>query len=173
MEIGQSSTAAHNEHSLADLGDAVLVGRQVSCLDLVSSVFKIAFQLAPRLAVVVPFQVGNVLQNKILRLMEQQYSNDILEQISPLRTIQTLLIASFGKRLAGRACTEDIVRWNPLHGYAPNITLRSKIEVLLIQMPEIFVQFACEDADVAETGQAQMEAAKSRKQVNEAHVTLR
>jgi len=83
-------------------------------------------------------QVGNVLNNKVLRLVILKYLNHVIKKITPLRAVKPQLLASLRKGLTRKACAQDVVRG--YRGYCrSNVTSGPEREIPLVEISKPLV----------------------------------
>jgi len=117
----------------------------------------------PGLALPVPDEVGDILDNEIARPVRAQDAYNIVDQITPLRTLQAVLIARLGEGLTGKAGTEDVVIGDRLNVERPDVAVRAPTEILLVERCKVLIDLAREDALVTERLQRQMKTPQSGK----------
>jgi hypothetical protein len=89
--------------------------------------------ITPCLTSIMPHEVWNVLNKQVSWAMVLKYSDNVVKEIPPLRAVKSLLFASFGERLAGKASAEDIMRRNILIRY-PYITCWAQTMIFLVEV---------------------------------------
>ena len=140
-----SPLGADDQRTLSNLRHAKHVRREKVELDGVAGVSKTITDTLPGASFVVPEKIGNVLYEQKSRFVAFQYSNDVLEEVAPLRAIKSQLVARFGEWLTRKAGAEDVVRGHLAIGFA-DIAVRTEAEVFLVKIGEIAVDFAGKDA---------------------------
>ena len=68
--------------------------RQLTIIDIVASTLEPFLDLIPRPSAIVTNQIRDVLNNKESRLVELQDRDDVINEVAPLGTFESSLIAS-------------------------------------------------------------------------------
>lgn len=99
--------------------------------------------------------------------MVGDHSEDVLcEQVAPESALGPLLLTGFRKWLARKTGAQDVVLRNAGFGNLPKVALGSDPEIGFVQVAKRLVDFAGENALVAERIKGQMKAAESGEEVN-------
>jgi hypothetical protein len=148
---------------LADLGNAKLVRRQESVVDIAACCAETLLQSQPRPPAIVPGQIGHILEDDVARTVMIEDGKDAVEEVAPLGTREALLLTGLREWLARGAGTQDVVRRNVRGRNAPDVASCVQPKVLLVQLPQRLIDIPREDARMSKALQGDVEATESGK----------
>jgi hypothetical protein len=127
-------------------------GYMLSPTDIVANPLKTRSYDLPRLPVVVPFEVPNVLQKNKQRTMLFQNCQNLMEECATRLIVPAFLRSRLREWLARESRAQNVVSWNflpALPDVAVNLAVHLR-EVLQIQFAKLIVDLAREDTLMSE-----------------------
>ena len=115
----------------------------------------------------VPYKVRDVLDDEIPRFVGSEDTDHVVDEVSPLRAFQPLLLSRFGERLTRKTGAEYVVGRQGRDIQRPNVPVRAKAEVPLIDVGQIRVGLTCKDAFMAEALEGDVKAAEAGEKIDE------
>src|SRR5579885_3115727 len=115
------------------------------------------------------FEVGYILKENEQGAMVLDYSHHVPEKITFSRTLKASLFSIFREWPAWKSSAQDVMRWDIAHRYFSNIAICLEIEIFLVGLSQILINFTSKHALMALPRQSQMKSAKTTEEINKAH----
>ncbi|MGC4120437.1 MAG: hypothetical protein QM765_38835 [Myxococcales bacterium] len=130
--VREAPAASDDEEAVPDLRDSEVLRREHGRVDGVAELLELGAHDSPRLAAVVVFEVGDVLENEVAGAMVREDACHLVEEPPGRRVVEPLLLSRFGEGLAGEAGAEDVMRGDIFGIDLPDVAGRSDSEIRLV-----------------------------------------
>lgn len=171
LKMVEAGPSSDNEKSLADLRDAKLMGRKDPLLRHVAGMAQLLVQPSPGASPIVLFEIRHVFEYEIAWSAQLDPVEDDAGEITIALAAEPSLSTGFREWLTGETGAQHVERRHLQRVDVAYVAKRRNAEVLLVDIPQTWIQFGGQDALVPEPLQGDVKSAQASEKVYEAQLS--